>query len=215
MTPNSFEPDENCPHRKARFEKIRRLKKFLRPLPRRSNVHRYPFLKYFSDWSRNKTYLWSIRPDQMIPALYIGSIITILPLQGIQIPLSFLAAIVFHANLPIIIALQFLSNAFTLPFIYAIDYYLGDQLLSLFFKAKAADLNIDKASNEFNEILQSTNIKDVGNWLMDIINNCFAILIDRGPYFFMAAMLGGLLLGIILGIIFHIGYRWFWNHKRF
>lgn len=215
MSSNPSDHDEQYLHRKARFDRIRRLKRWLRPLPRRSNVHRYPFLKYFSDWARKRAYLWSIRPAQMVPAIYAGSVITILPLQGVQIPLSFLAAILFKANLPVIVALQFLSNAFTLPFIYALDYYIGDYLLSFFAKKNIINVDMQHLAVGFEQVVQPTEVPVAGNWFMDIIHNCFEILIAKGPYFFGAAVIGGLILGFIGGLILHLGYVWLWNKKHF
>ena len=208
-----MQPEEPHKHREARFARIRRLKKWLRPLPRRSNVHRYPFLKYFAQAARNRTYLWSIRSEQVIPALYAGALITILPLQGVQIPLSFMAALLLQANLPVLIGLQFLSNAFTLPLIYAADYYLGDVILSQFYEQKNPTLSVEALTTDLENVLEKAEIHNLWGWLLDSLNSCFELLIDKGPYFFAAALLGGVLIGLIFGGALHCAYRLF-MHPR-
>ena len=84
-----------------RFERIRRLKKWMRPLPRRSNVHRYPILKWFSKTAYDRSYLWSFRGKTIIPALFWGLWIAMLPIVGLQMLVVFLLAILLRANLPV------------------------------------------------------------------------------------------------------------------
>lgn len=94
----------------------RRLRRLLKPLPRRANIARYPVVKWFADAARARPYLWSFKPAQVRPALYVGSVICLMPLPG-QVLLAFLAALGLRANLPIAVAMQFVSNPFTfIPF---------------------------------------------------------------------------------------------------
>ena len=60
--------------KELRFKRIRRLKKWMRPLPRRSNIHRYPVLKWFSKFAYDRSYLWSFRSRTIVPALFLGSL---------------------------------------------------------------------------------------------------------------------------------------------
>ena len=112
--------------------RIRRLKRWLRPLPRRSNLHRYPVLGWFKKNTRKRIYLWSFRPVHVTPALQFGCILTLLPIYGLQLPLAFLLALLLRGNLPIFAGLQLISNPFTvLPIWYAL-YQIGRQTLSIF-----------------------------------------------------------------------------------
>ena len=121
-----------CPvSREARFKRIRRLKKFLRPLPRRSNVHRYPVLKWFSDTAYAKSYLWSFKGKPIQSALFWGIWISLLPIVGIQMIVVFFVSLLVRANLPIIVALQWISNPLTMGPIYFADYKIGMILLKL------------------------------------------------------------------------------------
>ena len=91
-----------------RFKRIRRLKKWMRPLPRRSNIHRYPVLKWFSKFAYDRSYLWSFRSRTIVPALFWGVWIAMLPIVGLQMLVVFFLAMLVRANLPIIIALQWI-----------------------------------------------------------------------------------------------------------
>lgn len=107
----------------------RRLRRLLRPLPRRGNVHRYPVIKWFSEHAHRRPYLWSFKRAQILPALYAGSVIALLPLYGIQIIVAFAAALVLRANLTITVALQFLTNPLTVVPVYAFTGWVGATLM--------------------------------------------------------------------------------------
>jgi len=109
-----------------------RLRRLLRPLPRRSNLHRYPVIKWFAERARRHPFLWSFKRAQVIPALYVGSVISLAPVYGIQIVLAFAAALIFRANLTVMVALQFLTNPFTVVPIYAATGWLGATLMRYF-----------------------------------------------------------------------------------
>jgi len=72
--------EEDEKQRKLRFSRIRRVKKLLRPLPRRTNIHRYPVLHWFAGTARKKDFLWSFRRSAVMPAFYVGWVLTLLPL---------------------------------------------------------------------------------------------------------------------------------------
>lgn len=118
------EPEQNIRH-----ERRRRFKRFLRPLPRRANIHRYPILKVFTRHVRNRPYLWSFRQEKVSVACYAGSILATLPLYGFQIPLALLAAVAFRANLPVIVAIQFITNPITMAPLYLTTHKIGSWLI--------------------------------------------------------------------------------------
>lgn len=111
---------------------LRRTKWWLRRLPRKAHLHRYPVLKWFATAARKRAYLWSLRPEAIVPALYAGFLITFQPIIGIQIPLALVLALILRANLPVMLALQLLSTPLTVPFLYPFQYYLGMEILHLF-----------------------------------------------------------------------------------
>jgi len=112
-----------------RHERRRRFKRFLRPLPRRANIHRYPILKVFTRHARKRPYLWSFRQEKVSVACYAGSILAMLPLYGFQIPLALLAAVAFRANLPVMVAIQFITNPITMAPLYLTTHKIGSWLI--------------------------------------------------------------------------------------
>ncbi|TVR52164.1 MAG: DUF2062 domain-containing protein [Puniceicoccaceae bacterium] len=112
--------------REERWLRIRRTKFLLRKLPRKANLHRYPILKWFAAKARKHPELWSFRVEHMAPAFYAGCMLAFLPAYGFQVALAFFAALLFKANLPVIVGLQFISNPFTLVPVYYATYKVGN-----------------------------------------------------------------------------------------
>jgi uncharacterized protein (DUF2062 family) len=166
------------------FERIRRLKKFLRPLPRRTNIHRYPFLKWFAETARKRAYLWSLRTTNVYPALYAGSLISFLPIMGIQVPVAFLSALIFRANLPVIVALQFITNPVTFIPIYWTEFELARLLLGLL------HINVPTLSHE--ELHGLLLRFMAGEWGENLLY-LFSV--------FSVVCLGGIIVGSSIGLI--------------
>ena len=164
---------------KLKFKRIRRIKKFLRPLPRRSNVHRYPVLKWFSQTAYKRSYLWSFRRTEISSALFWGVWISMLPIVGVQMIVVFFVSLLVRANLPLIVALQWISNPLTMGPIYFADYKIGLSVLNL--------LGVDYKKNKL--------LSPEYNWsefsFYDLLR-----LIDTFP----PMMVGGSVLGISLGL---------------
>lgn len=108
-----------------------RTRRMLRRLPRRSNVARYPLIKYWGQGARERGYLWSWKQPNVSRALYVGWIVTLLPFGGIQILLAAVLAVAFKANLTVAAGLQFVSNPLTAAPLYVSTYFVGKQALTL------------------------------------------------------------------------------------
>ena len=197
--------------RQKRHERIRRVKRLMRPLPRRSNVHRYPFLKWFAQTARKRSYLWSFRRQYIIPAIYVGCILSMLPIYGIQVPLAFFLAIVLRCNLMIMIATQFITNPVTAVPLYTIACFVGLQILSL------TGYDIPGGSAwEFAGIMAS-NLKAI---LFSVVGNASAqqsvhalvqesgmSLMKLGYLAFISTVIGGAIIGYFIGFIFSCVYQ--------
>ena len=170
-----------------RRRRIRRLKKWMRPLPRRSNIHRYPVLKWFSGTARRRVFLWSFRSREMVTALFLGLIVAFMPLVGIQTLIVFFLALWFRANLPVIVALQWVSNPFTMGPIYFADYQIGLAMMELF-----------SIAPEPNPLLQPDY-----DWAHFELRDLGALLDTFPPM-----MLGGLALGSFIGLVVSVAYKW-------
>jgi hypothetical protein len=112
-------------HRAERAARFSRARRFLRLLPRRSNLHRYPLLRRFAEAAKARPYLWSFRLVPVRRALYTGALIAFLPVYGLQLLIAFWAALVLRTHLGLTLALQFLTNPLTAAPAYYLTYRVG------------------------------------------------------------------------------------------
>jgi len=180
--------NQNDSHlREERHRRIRRLKKWMRRLPRRSNVHRYPVLKWFAGTARKRIYLWSFRSREMVPALYVGFVISLMPFVGAQILIAFLLALIVRANLPVMVGLQMISNPLTMGPIYYADYKIGMALLELVHLAPSSS-PLPQSDDDWSHF----RLNDVRN------------LTDAFP----PMLLGGVVFGSFVGLVAAVAYKW-------
>jgi uncharacterized protein len=110
-------------------QRRRRIRSWLKPLPRRASIHRYPFLKRFAAITRGRGYLWSFQNAAVTRAIYCGSLLAFLPSYGLQIAIALLVAWFARANLTVMVALQLIINPLTAAPIYWLTYTLGMRLM--------------------------------------------------------------------------------------
>ncbi|MDQ8201698.1 DUF2062 domain-containing protein [Pelagicoccus sp. SDUM812003] len=124
-------------HRQAQEQRarlhsrIRRAKQFLRPLPRRTNLHRWPVLKWFAKTARKSPFLWRFSEREVRLAIYLGSIIAFLPIFGAQFIVAFFVALAVRANLLVIMSVQLVTNVITAAPIYIFTAKVGAWLVDL------------------------------------------------------------------------------------
>ncbi len=118
-------------HRSRLHTRIRRTKKFLRPLPRRANLHRWPIIKWFANAARKTPHLWKFGEREVRTAIYVGSIIAFLPIFGAQFAVAFLVALALRANLLVIMSVQLVTNPITFAPIYILTKMFGAWLVDL------------------------------------------------------------------------------------
>jgi hypothetical protein len=201
--------EEDEKQRKLRFSRIRRVKKLLRPLPRRTNIHRYPVLHWFAGTARKKDFLWSFRRSAVMPAFYVGWVLTLLPLYGLQMVLGLLLAISFRANLMIMMALQLVSNPITVLPLWYFNYLVGNFFLNLLFgespvhygallgEASDKNLNFRETIGFIIERTRESGVNVVTDLMGRMVGGTF---------------LGGLIIGLIAGFISCWIYRLVLNH---
>ncbi len=175
---------------KVKSRRIRRVKKWLRPLPRRATIHRYPVLKYFAETARRRAYIWSFRTENAIPAIYVGCVLTLMPIYGIQLPLALVFALVLRANLPILAGLQVVTNPFTALPIYFSLYQVGRNCISL-----AGIDALPLTRSDVSRIIDNFNSAEWGS------------NIDRMLTVFGLTSLGAIIIGIFFGVIMSFSYR--------
>jgi len=169
---------------------MRRVKRWLRPLPRKANIHRYPILRIFANSARKRAYLWSFRVENAVPAIYAGCIITLLPLYGIQILLAFLFALLLRANLPICVGLQLFSNPITVWPIWFACYQVGRHALSV--------LGVEALPLRRHEVRIMLDNFAQGEWGTNL---------DRISTVFGVTSLGAIILGTFFGLLLSVTYR--------
>lgn len=102
----------------------------LRFLPRRAAMHRYPLIGRFAEAARKRSFLWSFKPAQLRPAIYAGSILTLMPVMGVQLPVAFILALLLRANFMVLGGLQFVSNPVTAAPLYYATYEVGRTVIA-------------------------------------------------------------------------------------
>ena len=114
-----------------RRKRFRLLKKWLRYLPSRSSIRRNRFIgKWGRQFLDKYPELWSFAYGPMRSAYYAGWILTFMPVMGLQITLAIILAIFLRANVMILVALQMISNPFTIGFLWTFEYHIGKFILS-------------------------------------------------------------------------------------
>jgi hypothetical protein len=126
-------------HRAERAARLGRIKRWLKPLPRRSNVSRYPIIRHFADAARRNPQLWSFQSASVRRAIYLGSIIAFLPVYGLHLLLAFGAAIVVRANLAVTCAFLLITNPLSAGPIYYAAYRVGMWLIHTFEAGEGRD----------------------------------------------------------------------------
>lgn len=182
-------PEENA-LREARNKRIRRVKRWLRFLPRRATIHRYPILRRFAHTARRHIDLWSFREQHAVPAIYVGCVLTFLPLYGIQILLAFLFALRLRANLPILAGLQLVSNPITVLPIWFSNYQVGRSVLGV--------LGVEAQPLRKNEVQTLLHNVGGGDWGPNL---------DRIATVFGVTTLGGIVMGTFFGLVASLAYR--------
>ena len=179
----------------TKWRRMRRVKKWLRPLPMSTKIHSYRILRFFAVAARKRTNIWSFRVENAVPAIYAGSILTLMPLYGIQIPSAFLLALLLRANLPIPLGLQVVSNPLTILPIWFAAYQIGQMILSV------VGLRFDPLNQEEVRLL-----------LDNFIYAAWGDKFDNLAATFSFTILGAIAISIFFGRISSFTYRIVTNH---
>ncbi|MDR2677210.1 MAG: DUF2062 domain-containing protein [Puniceicoccales bacterium] len=118
------------------------MKKFLKLLPRKALLEKYPVIRRFAVPLRRNAFLWSFRTSEVFPAFLAGWIITLTPFYGMHTLMALIVAFLFRANLLVMLALQFISNPFAEPFIWISTHAVGQFIVSVLGNHGPAAVNI-------------------------------------------------------------------------
>ena len=192
-------PEEHA--RQDRHERFRIWKKVLRFVPRRTAFHRYPFVGRFAEAARKRAYLWSFKSQHLRPAFYAGSILSVMPVMGIQLPLAFGLALILRGNFMILGGLQFITNPVTFLPIYFATYQFGAQIIDI------SGLGYNTAAEAFidpNTVgILATTFESTSTTPFDQAVNILGENIRRIP----ALVIGGVIIGTLLGALLDFLWR--------
>ncbi len=183
----------------------------LRFMPRRAAMHKYPVVGRFSKLARRRAYLWSIKPKAIRPALYAGSILSLMPVMGVQLPLALLLSVLLRANFMVLGGLQFITNPFTAAPIYLATYELGAAVIRV-----AGFGEAPRAADPRHALLpltrQVASASELGATSAPPGKVTTASRIRRLATAFNALIVGGAFSGAALGLLLDLLYRLYWQH---
>jgi uncharacterized protein len=172
-----------------RHRRIKRAKRWLRFMPRKAVFHRYPLVGRFAAFARREEYLWSFRRGPIRRAFYAGSILSLLPLMGVQLAVGLVLAIICRANYMVVGALQFITNPFTAVPVYGATFVLGRSVLHrLGFEMRGARLPEGWSEMNLGEIFGHLNL---------------GTAIGQGV---VCLVVGGIVSGVVLGAMLDAVY---------
>jgi len=112
-----------------------------RYLPNPSEVRRHPALKPVSKWLQDPE-IWHLHKRSVAGAAFIGLFCAFLPIP-FQMLVAAGLAIFSHCNLPLSMALVWITNPLTIPPIFYFTYRLGAWLLDVDVQVQAIELSWD------------------------------------------------------------------------
>jgi len=203
---------EHPQQRENRFARIRRVKQMLRFMPRRAVMHKYPLVGRFAAMARQRAYLWSMKPQHMRPALYVGSILSLLPVMGVQLPLALLLSILLRANFMVLGGLQFITNPFTAAPIYYATHQLGAYVIRhAGFGESPGAADPQEVVLPLNEPLDPAHIDAAPKTAAPTRPAMGPSRVRRIGTAINALIIGGVLSGAALGLVLDILYRNYWQ----
>ena len=192
MLPSDSQPS-------TRHARRRRWKLLLRFAPRRAVFHRYPIIGRFAHIARRRAYLWSLKPVHVRPALYVGSVLSLWPVMGVQLLLAFIASLFTRSNVMVAGTLQFITNPFT-----AAPIYYGTYCVGRFVLAKTGFVGGATAIAAGHETVQISlaaggSLPRNFDWASAFGSTVMAL--------FVGGTLCGLVLGAVLDVLYTAGWR--------
>ncbi len=166
-------------------------KLFKRWTPDPTHVRQNPALRFLGDLLHDPN-LFHLNRHSISVAFFVGLFIAFLPIVG-QVPLAAMAALWLRCNLPIAVALVWVSNPLTFPIILFVEYQIGANILM-------------RPTNDFSFEFSWEWVKDVlpEIWLPLLLGSIMASL------FFSCA--GYLTMQWVWR--WHVARRWRLRHKR-
>lgn len=174
------------------------LKRFI-PTP--ETIKNNPALRIFENVLHDPN-LFHLNRHSVSVAFFWGLLIAILPVPG-QMPLAALAALIFRCNLPIAVALAWVSNPFTTPFILLLSYKLGAFILQSDPVLQQPNLSYEGLTNSASIVwaqLCAGNFGDSWKWLIQSLGGIWKPL-----------LLGLVVTALLCGVLGYFAMQIFWR----
>lgn len=156
------------------------MKKQLKKItPNKEALEKHKMLKPIAHWIAEPK-VWHFNRRAIAMGVAIGLFFGSLPIAG-QMLLAAIVAVISKSNMPIAIVSTWISNPFTMPFLYTANYYFGAWLLQR--------PSVDLAHIEWS----------------------FDGLLALGGEILVPLFLGSVVVGVILAVVSFIGIRVFWR----
>lgn len=124
------------------------LKRFI-PTP--AAIKSNPAFNFLGDLLHDPN-LFHLNRHSVSVAMFWGLLVAVLPIPG-QMPVAAAAALFFRCNLPLAVALTWITNPFTMPFFFFITYQMGRLVLQLDpITLTEPQLSWDWLANEFGHL---------------------------------------------------------------
>jgi uncharacterized protein (DUF2062 family) len=197
-------PEEHRDETAHRHARRARAKRFLRFLPRRAVIHKYPIIGRFADFARKRAYLWSFRIQNLRPAFYAGSILSLLPVMGVQLPVALALSLILRANFMVLGGLQFITNPFTAVPIYYTTHQLGVQVIEWSGFGQSIDVIEEPRAEKDTDPLEPPRLEAA-----QVIPETPAKIhwTKRVGTSINALAIGGIIAGTVLGGILDVAWR--------
>ncbi|MBE2287702.1 MAG: DUF2062 domain-containing protein [Prosthecobacter sp.] len=143
-----------------------------------------PTMRWFARHFLDKR-VWKPTQHTLSGGMAVGMFIT-LQLLPIQMPTATILAAIFRVNIPIAIAMCWLSNPFTIPFIAWLEYAIGKWFLALYTTVPTTPFP---------------------NHLPESMVDAWLVLKEHAP----VMLVGGIILGAVCSLVSYVGTWGFWE----
>lgn len=176
-------------------------------MPRRARFHTYPIVGRFAAFARKRSYLWSFRYLELRPAFYAGSILSLMPALGVQLPVAFAISLFVRTNFMVMGGLQFITTPVTAVPVYYGTYKLGEYALHL--TGWGPVESVDAVPVPVADAVETPTLghdapPPGGNWLGHLAQR---FRVDNLTHLLNCLVIGGLLAGVTLGALLDLLWR--------
>lgn len=162
---------------------------FKRWMPTSESIKTNPALSSFAHLLHDPN-LFHLNRRSVSLAFFWGMWVALLPIPG-QMPLAALAALIARSNLPITVALAWVSNPFTTPFFLFIIFHVGCFILGSEYVFLTPELSVE--------------------WLLDSLSTVWKPLL-------VGSIVSGLMVGAIsyggVRFLWRVHVIWAWNRRK-